>query len=81
MARYIITDTQLHSVVYQYMDKLIDREKDKKESPWSDEGYTMTLYDKDGRNRLFYAWYTNPFFAYLSKQWSLSQNPFHCPYQ
>lgn len=57
MARYIITDTQLHSVVYQYMDKLIDREKDKKESPWSDEGYTMRLYDKDGINRLFYAWY------------------------
>jgi hypothetical protein len=57
MARYIITDTQLHSVVYQYMDKIIDKERTKKQNPWDNEGYILKMYDKNAKNLLAYFWY------------------------
>lgn len=58
MTRYIITTTQLHSVIYKYLDNLIDSERDKKEQGrWNDGDYTMKLRDRSGKQLLFYIWY------------------------
>ena len=59
MARYIITDTQLHSVIYKYLDSLIDKSKDEKEkSTYNNRGdYTIQMFNSDGKKLLFYIWY------------------------
>lgn len=54
MSRYIITDTQLHSVIYKYLDKLIT-EVVKDPSNYN-EGYTCGLYNND-KKLMWYIWY------------------------
>lgn len=56
MSRYIITDTQLHSVIYKYLDSLIDKSKDEKSS-YNGRGYTVRMYNSDGKKLLYYIWY------------------------
>lgn len=55
MARYIITDSQFHSLVYNYLDKLIVRIN--KYHPWNDEDYRVDMYDKNGTILITYIWY------------------------
>jgi len=56
MSRYIITDTQLHSVIYKYLDSLIDKSKDEKSS-YNGKDYTVRMYNSDGKKLLYYIWY------------------------
>lgn len=55
MARYIITDSQFHSLVYLYLDNLIV--KMDKYHPWNDEGYRVDMYDKNATQVISYFWY------------------------
>ena len=57
MSRYIITDTQLHSVIYKYLDGLINQEKDEKEVSKDGKDYTIEMFNSDGKKLLYYIWY------------------------
>lgn len=59
MARYIITNTQFHSLVYKYLDNLIVETL--KTNPWGgtdkDKGYSLEMYDKNGKVIIKYIFY------------------------
>ena len=58
MARYIITQTQLHSVIYKYLNNMFDIDSvEKKINPYNKDAYRIDLIDTYGKNTISYFWY------------------------
>lgn len=54
--RYIITQTQLHKLVYKYLDDLIVTDN-KEQNPYNKDAYRIDMYDKNNKNLISYFWY------------------------
>jgi hypothetical protein len=58
MARYIITQNQMHSVIYKYLDNMFDINSFKKEiNPYNKNAYRIELSDNNGDNTITYFWF------------------------
>ena len=56
--RYIITQGQLHSIVYKFLDKMFEESQMfKNRNPYSEKAYRMTLYTKQGNVKMEYFYY------------------------
>jgi len=58
MARYIITQNQMHSVIYKYLDNMFDINSFTKEiNPYNKDAYRIDLIDNYGNNTINYFWF------------------------
>jgi len=58
MARYIITQNQMHSVIYKYLDNMFDINSFTKEiNPYNKDAYRIDLIDNYGNNTISYFWF------------------------
>jgi hypothetical protein len=58
--RYIITQTQLHSLIYKYLDDMFSQKDFRKElNPYVKDGGTwrVDMFSDDGKNLITYFWY------------------------
>lgn len=58
--RYIITQSQLHSIVYRYLDEMFSNEDfRKKNNPHVEDGNTwrVDMYSKNGKDKISYFWF------------------------
>lgn len=58
--RYIITQTQLHSLIYRYLDDMFSKKNfDKELNPHVEDGNTwrINMFDNDGKEKMVYFWF------------------------
>jgi hypothetical protein len=57
--RYVITQSQLHTLVYKYLDGLFAKNNFQKNNLYGESGkdWRIDMFDKDGTNLLSYFWF------------------------
>lgn len=56
MARYIITQTQLHNLIYKILDEDFVETR-REQNPYLDSAYSLKFFNKKNKNLLTYYWY------------------------
>ena len=67
--RYIITQSQLHSIVYRYLDEMFSNEDfRKKNNPHVEDGSTwrVDMYSKNGKDKISYFFVIENKFGYYA---------------
>jgi len=56
--RYIITQSQLHSVVYKFLNKMFEGSQIfKNQNPYNEKAYRLTLHTSDGDEKIEYFYF------------------------
>ena len=56
--RYIITQSQLHSVVYKFLNKMFEGSQIfKNQNPYNEKAYRLTLHTSDGNEKIEYFYF------------------------
>jgi hypothetical protein len=75
MARYIITQNQMHSVIYKYLDNMFDINSFKKEiNPYNKNAYRIELSDNNGDNTITYFWFGPGEYDDETKHYGIGKN-------
>lgn len=56
MARYIITQTQSHNLIYKILDEEFIKTEEK-ENPYTSNAYRLHIFNKNNKDLLVYYWY------------------------
>jgi hypothetical protein len=56
MARYIITQTQSHNLIYKILDEEFTT-TEKEENPYNPNAYVLNIFNKQNKDLLVYFWY------------------------